>query len=117
MVAISEELIRDPAFIITIVILLVYAWGLKGLAENILKRITVSERYLVLSKKETFLITLAFAFSSIYVGLVLIGVYEAISSLVRPTGMIRYISLGFFGLGAILIVAGAKWGKEIQELF
>ncbi|MFH0961434.1 MAG: hypothetical protein V1820_02010 [archaeon] len=117
MVSFSEELLRDPAFIATILILLVYAWGLKGLAENILKRITVSERYLVLSKKETFLITLAFAFSSIYVGLVLIGIYEAISSLVKPTGILRYVSLGFFGLGAILIVAGAKWGKELQELF
>lgn len=96
---------------------MVYAWGLKGLAENILKKITVSERYLVLSKKETFLITLAFAFSSIYIGLIMIGIYEAIAGLVRPTGTLRYISLGFFGLGAILTVLGAKWGKELQELF
>jgi|GEM_PF-5050985 len=117
MADLSTELLKDPVFIITIAILLVYAWGLKGLAENILKRITVSERYLVLSKKETFLITLAFAFSSIYIGLVMIGIYEAISGLIRPTGTLRYISLGFFGLGAILIVLGAKWGKELQELF
>lgn len=116
-IAINSALLSDPLFIITIVILLVYAWGLKGLAENILKRITVSERYLVLSKKETFLITLAFAFSSIYIGLILIGIYEAISGIMRPTGALRYVSLAFFGLGAILIVAGAKWGRELQEIF
>jgi hypothetical protein len=110
-------LMRDPSFIITILILLIYAWGLKGLAENILKRITISERYLVLSKKETFLITLAFAFTSIYVGLILIGIYEAIISLVRPTGVLKYVSLGFFGLGAVLIVIGAHWGKEMDAAF
>ncbi len=112
----ASVLVRDHSFVITIFILLVYAWGLKGLAENILKRITVSERYLVLSKKETFLITLAFAFTSIYVGLVLIGIYEAISGLVKPTGGLKYISLIFFGLGAVLIVAGAHWGKQIESL-
>jgi hypothetical protein len=115
--ATASALLRDPSFIITVVILLVYAWGLKGLAENILKRITISERYLVLSKKETFLMTLAFAFSAIYVGLILIGIYEAINGLVRPTGTLRYVSLGFFGLGALLIVAGAKGSKELQDIF